>query len=230
MIMNIETIALDADDTLWVNEPYFQATEKEFCALLKDIMPEDKISAELLKTEMKNLELYGYGIKGFMLSMIETLYKITDAKTDIKLVRKVIDLGHDLIQQPVELIEGVEDTLEKLSKKYKLVLATKGDLLDQERKLKASKLGKWFVHIEVMSHKTPDNFRKLIRHLEILPKNFLMVGNSIQSDIIPVLEINSYAAHIPYSITWNHEKHEKELEHPNLLKLEKIEDLLNHLL
>ena len=137
--MNIETIALDADDTLWVNEPYFQATEKEFCALLKDIMPEDKISAELLKTEMKNLELYGYGIKGFMLSMIETLYKITDAKADIKLVRKVIDLGHDLIQQPVELIEGVEDTLEKLSKKYKLVLATKGDLLDQERKLKASK-------------------------------------------------------------------------------------------
>ena len=108
MIMNIETIALDADDTLWVNEPYFQATEKEFCALLKDIMPEDKISAELLKTEVKNLELYGYGIKGFMLSMIETLYKITDAKTDIKLVRKVIDLGHDLIQQPVELIEGVE--------------------------------------------------------------------------------------------------------------------------
>ena len=227
--MNIETIALDADDTLWVNEPYFQATEKEFCALLKDIMPEDKISAELLKTEMKNLELYGYGIKGFMLSMIETLYKITDAKADIKLVRKVIDLGHDLIQQPVELIEGVEGTLEKLSKKYKLVLATKGDLLDQERKLKASKLGKWFVHIEVMSHKTPDNFRKLIRHLEILPKNFLMVGNSIQSDIIPVLEINSYAAHIPFHTTWIHEKHETNMEHPNLLKLEKIEDIINHL-
>ncbi|MCL6220333.1 HAD family hydrolase [Zunongwangia pacifica] len=227
--MNIETIAFDADDTLWVNEPYFQATEKEFCCLLNEFMSEDKISAELLKTEMKNLELYGYGIKGFMLSMIETLYSITEGKADLKLVQKVIDLGQTLIQQPVELIEGVAYTLERLSKNYKLVLATKGDLLDQERKLEASKLGKWFHHIEVMSDKKPKNFQKLLRHIEVPAENFLMVGNSVRSDIIPVLEINSYAAHIPFHTTWIHEKHETNMEHPNLLKLEKIEDILNHL-
>lgn len=183
----IKTIAFDADDTLWINEPYFQEAEKQFCDMLQDYLPHHTVSQELFKTEMKNLHLYGYGVKGFMLCMIETIGRISGNTAPISLVNKTIELGQELLQKPIQLLEGVQYTLESLNGKYRLVVATKGDLLDQERKLKNSGLQDYFHHIEIMSDKQISDYTKLLKHLDCQPDNFLMLGNSIKSDILPVL-------------------------------------------
>lgn len=228
---HITTIAFDADDTLWVNEPYFHETEKEFCILLEDYLPQHSVSQELFKTEMENLPLYGYGVKGFMLCMIETISRVSNGKAPLQLVNKAIELGHELLEKPIELLNGVTETLESLKGKYRLVVATKGDLLDQERKLKKSGLQNYFHHIEIMSDKKVSDYKKLLKHLDCQPENFLMLGNSIKSDILPVLEIGGSAAHIPYHITWSHEQHEQDLKHDNFFELKSIDEvlkLLNH--
>ncbi|MEO6357114.1 MAG: HAD family hydrolase, partial [Ferruginibacter sp.] len=149
--MDIKVIAFDADDTLWINEPYFQETERKFCALLEDYLPHHSISQELFKTEMQNLSLYGYGVKGFMLSMVETAIRITDKALPGHIVEKAIGYGKELLDKPIEMLDGVEAVLQSLAKKYKLVVATKGDLLDQERKLKKSGIEHYFHHTEIMS-------------------------------------------------------------------------------
>lgn len=225
----IKTIAFDADDTLWINEPYFQTAEKQFCMLLENYLPQHLVSQELFKTEMKNLQLYGYGVKGFILCMIETAGRISNATISVKLIDKIIAIGHELLQKPIELLSGVCDTLEKLKGEYRLVVATKGDLLDQERKLKNSGLEGYFHHIEIMSDKKVSDYQKLLRHLDCKPENFLMLGNSIKSDILPVLELGGYAAHIPYHVTWTHEQHEPVLKHENFMELKSVEDILIYL-
>lgn len=226
---HITTIAFDADDTLWINEPYFQEAEKEFCVLLEDYLPQHSVSQELFKTEMQNLPLYGYGVKGFMLCMIETISRVTGGTASFQLVNRAIEIGQELLQKPIELLEGVTETLESLKGKYRLVVATKGDLLDQERKLKNSGLQEYFHHIEIMSDKKESDYRKLLKHLDCQPENFLMLGNSIKSDILPVLEIGGSAAHIPYHITWAHEQHENTLEHEHFMELKSINEVLKHL-
>lgn len=226
---DITTIAFDADDTLWINEPYFQEAEKEFCVLLEDYLPQHSVSQELFKTEMKNLHLYGYGVKGFMLCMIETVSKVSNNTAPLALISKTIEIGHELLQKPVELLEGVTETLEHLKGKYKLVVATKGDLLDQERKLKKSGLQEYFHHIEIMSDKKESDYQNLLKHLDCKSEHFLMLGNSIKSDILPVLEIGGSAAHIPYHVTWSHEQHDLNLEYSNFMELESINDILNYL-
>jgi putative hydrolase of the HAD superfamily len=168
----IKTIAFDADDTLWINEPYFQEAEKQFCNMLQDYLPHHTVSQELFKTEMKNLHLYGYGVKGFMLCMIETIGRISGNTAPISLVNKTIELGQELLQKPIQLLEGVQHTLESLNGKYRLVVATKGDLLDQERKLKNSGLQDYFHHIEIMSDKQISDYTKLLKHLDCQPKIF----------------------------------------------------------
>jgi putative hydrolase of the HAD superfamily len=225
----IKTIAFDADDTLWVNETYFQEAEQQFCTLLKDHMPAQTVMQELFATEMKNLSLYGYGIKGIMLSMIETVTRITAGKADIQLINKTIELGHALLQRPVELLEGVEETLDGLQGKYRLVMATKGDLLDQERKIKQSGLQGFFHHIEIMSNKKSENYARLLKHLDCAPENFLMLGNSIKSDVLPVLELEAFAGHIPFTITWLHEQHDSKPAHPNFIELRSISEIMHHL-
>jgi putative hydrolase of the HAD superfamily len=226
---HITTIAFDADDTLWINEPYFQEVEKKFCALLEDYLPQHSISQELFKTEMKNLHLYGYGVKGFILCMIETVSRISEDTASIQLVNRTIEIGKDLLLKPVELLEGVSETLNALKDKYRLVMATKGDLLDQERKLKNSGLQEYFHHIEIMSDKKESDYQKLLKHLDCKPEQFLMLGNSIKSDILPVLEIGGFAVHIPYHVTWTHEQHENHLEHKNFMKLKSIDEVLKYL-
>jgi putative hydrolase of the HAD superfamily len=226
---NITTIAFDADDTLWINEPYFQEAEKEFCILLEDYLPQHSVSQELFKTEMKNLHLYGYGVKGFMLCMIETVSIISNNTASLELINKTIEIGHELLQKPVELLDGVTETLENLKGKYRLVVATKGDLLDQERKLKKSGLQEYFHHIEIMSDKKESDYQKLLKHLDCRPEHFLMLGNSIKSDILPALEIGGFAAHIPYHVTWNHEQHDLQIEHPNFMELKNIKGILDFL-
>lgn len=226
---NIKVIAFDADDTLWVNEPYFQEVEHKFCALLEDFLPHHTISQELFKTEMSNLSLYGYGVKAFMLSMIETISRVTDQQAKIELVNKTIDLGKELLQKPIELINGVEELLKGLNGTYRLVLATKGDLLDQERKLINSGLEKYFHHIEVMSNKESQDYQKLLRHLDCAPQNFLMIGNSIKSDVLPVLAIGGNAIHVPFHTTWAHEQVSQTIDQPDFIQVEKISEVLQYL-
>ena len=222
----IKVIAFDADDTLWVNEPYFRKAEEEFCELLKDFMPKDTCNKILFDIEMKNLPIYGYGIKPFALSLIEAAIEVSDNKIPLSTVSKLIIIAKRMLHMPIELIDGIEETLKDLSKKYRLVMATKGDLLDQERKLIKSGLEKYFHHIEVMSYKTPRQYKKLIKHLDINPTEFLMIGNSMKSDILPVIDVGAFAIHIPFHTTWEYEKVSETLEHSNFKKLSYASDLL----
>jgi putative hydrolase of the HAD superfamily len=226
LAMNIKVIAFDADDTLWVNEPYFQATEKKFCELMEEFLPHQDISRELLKIEIANLALYGYGIKGYILSMIEAAVKISENTMTIQAIEKIIGFGKELLNEPIELLDDVKEVLAALKGKYRIVVATKGDLLDQERKLKKSGLSSHFHHIEVMSEKGEDDYRKLIRHLDIPPSQFMMIGNSLKSDIIPVINIGGHAIHVPYHTTWAHEHVETQLEHENFRHVEQLKDVL----
>ena len=229
MRSQIKTIAFDADDTLWVNEPYFQEAENRFCELLAAWLPPETAGQELFNTEMKNLHLYGYGIKGVILCMIETITRVTKGTAQLHLISQVLELGQELLQKPIELLQGVEETLDALHGKYRLVIATKGDLLDQERKLNKSGLQDYFHHIEIMSNKQVANYQKLLKHLDCSPANFLMLGNSVKSDILPVLALEAFAAHIPFHTTWKHELHEEKVEHPNLISLNNIADIIQHL-
>ena len=228
--MNLKVIAFDADDTLFVNEPYFQEVEQKFCTIMNDYLSKQGLSAELFKTEIANLDLYGYGIKGYILSMIEAAMKISNNTISLEIIEKIIFYGKELLQKPIELLDGVEETLQTLHGKYKLIVATKGDLKDQQSKLHRSGLGHYFHHIEVMSDKKELNYQKLLQRLEIEPTEFFMIGNSLKSDVLPVLEIGGYAVHIPFHTTWEHEKISHKVEHPNFKTLEKIADVLPILL
>jgi putative hydrolase of the HAD superfamily len=224
--MQIKVIAFDADDTLWINEPYFQETEEKFCELLAPYLSKHTLSQELFKTEIGNLRLYGYGIKGYILSMIEAALQISNQTISNEAIAKIIQYGKELLQHPIELLDGVEDTLGALQKNYKLVVATKGDLLDQRRKLHNSGLGKYFHHIEVMSDKQEKDYTDLVQRLDIDPAQFLMIGNSLKSDVLPVLGIGGHAFHIPFHTTWAHERIDHKVEHANFRDFEKITDIL----
>lgn len=224
---DIQVIAFDADDTLWENEPYFREAEALFCELLKEHLPNHVVAKQILEAQVNNLPLYGYGVKGLVLSMIETLGVITNGKADFTMVEKVLDFGKTILNKPVVLLDGVTEVLESLKGHYKLVVATKGDLLDQERKLKKSGLQSYFHHIEIMSNKRVADYRKLLKHLDCKPGNFMMIGNSLRSDILPVLELGGNAIHIPFHVTWEHEKVEEVPEHPQFSELGSISELLS---
>lgn len=226
---DLKVIAFDADDTLWHNEAYFQEAEQKFWALLEDFLPQHTVSRELLKTEMQNIELYGYGIKAFTLSMIKTAIRVSNGAISTPVIEEIIGYGKDLLSKPVELIDDGEEVLEALKDKYRLVVSTKGDLLDQQNKLEKSGLERYFHHIEIVSEKNEKEFSKLIRHLDIQPNEFAMIGNSLKSDILPVLSIGGYGFHVPYYITWSHEKIDINIEHEQFRELTKIEDLLQYL-
>ncbi len=228
--MILKVIAFDADDTLFINEPYFQETEQKFCSLLSDYLSQQGLSQELFRVEIQNLDLYGYGIKGYTLSMIEAAMNISNKTIPIEIIEKIIQYGKELLQKPIELLDGVEETLKALHGKYKLIVATKGDLKDQQRKLHDSGLGPYFHHIEVMADKQELNYEKLLKRLEINADEFFMIGNSLKSDVLPVLAIGGHAVHIPFHTTWEHEKVNHKVEHPNFKTLEKITDVLPILL
>lgn len=225
----ISVIAFDADDTLWVNETYFRETEEKFCQLLSDYVTTDEAMKVLFETEIANLSLYGYGIKGFILSMIETILKVSNHNANPETITKAIDLGKEMFDKPVELIDGVEEVLKMLYGKYRLVVATKGDLLDQERKLKKSGLSHYFHHIEIMSDKKESDYIKLIKHLDCLPEEFLMLGNSLKSDVLPVLAIGGHAVHVPFHTTWMHEHVDEEILHANFYQMSVLGDVLQKL-
>ncbi|WP_296314000.1 HAD family hydrolase [Winogradskyella sp. UBA3174] len=203
---NIQVIGFDADDTLWVNETYFREAEEKVGILLSHYETPNKIDQELFKMEIKNLPTYGYGVKGFVLSMIELALELSNGSVSNEIIEKILIIGKDMINKPIELLGDVEDVLKSLSKDYKLIVATKGDLLDQERKLEKSGLIDYFHHVEVLSEKEEANYTKLLKHLEIKPSEFLMIGNSLKSDILPLVNIGAKAIHVPFYTTWQHEK------------------------
>lgn len=202
---HIKVIGFDADDTLWVNETYFRDAEEEVGKLLSRYETPNKIDQELYKMELKNLSTYGYGVKGFVLSMIELAVELSNGKVSNKIISEILDIGKAMINKPIELLDGVEEVLKTLSKDYRLILVTKGDLLDQERKLEKSGLIDYFHHIEVLSEKQEANYSRLLKHLDIKPSEFLMVGNSLKSDILPLVNIGSEVIHVPFHTTWQHE-------------------------
>ena len=199
-------IGFDADDTLWVNETYFREAEAKFAQMLSQFETPNKIDQELFQLEIKNLPLYGYGIKGFVLSMVEMALQLSNYTVSNKVIENIINIGKEMLDKPVELLDGVKEVLEALEHKYKLILVTKGDLLDQERKLEKSNLSHYFHHIEVLSDKQTENYSALLNHLDIKPSEFLMIGNSLKSDILPIVELKGNAVHIPFHTTWLHEQ------------------------
>ncbi len=205
MYKNIKVIGFDADDTLWVNETYFREAELEFGKLMQQYETINKIDQELFKIEINNLPIYGYGVKGFILSMVEAALDISNNQVNQKTIAAIIDIGKSMLNKPVVLLDGVQKTLQALSKSHRLIMATKGDLLDQERKLEKSGLHKYFHHIEVMSDKKQSDYKKLLSHLDIKPQEFLMIGNSLKSDILPLINIGANAIHVPFHTTWQHE-------------------------
>jgi len=226
MTATFKVIAFDADDTLFINEPYFDEAEEKFCALLSDYLSKQSLSQALFKTQINNLPLYGYGIKGYVLSMIQAAYEVSNHTVSTKVMEHIIAIGKDLLTKPVVLLEDIETTLQQLQGKYKLVVATKGDLKDQHRKLHLSGLGPYFHHIEVMVEKEELDYEKLLKRLEIEPENFLMIGNSLKSDVLPVLNIGGTAVHVPFHTTWAHERIDHEIVHDKFYKVEKTSEIL----
>jgi putative hydrolase of the HAD superfamily len=222
---DIRVVSFDADDTLWHNEQYFLDAQENFWLLMEDFLPAHSSAQELMKTEVQNVELYGYGIKAFILSMIEAAIHISDGRITSRGIETIIGYGKQMLDKPVELIDGVEEVLKALDGRYRLVVTTKGDLLDQERKLIKSGLAAYFHHIEIVSDKNEAEYRKLIRHLDIDPAQFLMIGNSLRSDILPVLKVGGHGIHVPYHTTWAHEQIDHEIVHDQFHEITRITEL-----
>lgn len=206
----VDVIAFDADDTLWHNERMFQATELQFAELLAGYHPPEWVRERLFATEMKNLGHFGYGIKGFILSMIETALDLTESRIGGAEVKRIVDWGHEMLLHPVQLLDGVRETIEALNGRYRLMLLTKGDLFDQESKLARSGLGEFFDAVEIVSAKNASTYRTILTRHAIAPERFVMVGNSLRSDVLPALECGALAVHIPYEMTWAHERLDEE--------------------
>lgn len=197
----IRAIGLDADDTLWENETFFRLSEGEFCAMLADHAGSDDIAARLVDVERTNLERYGYGVKGFVLSMVETAIQLTDGAIDGRSIQRILELGHEMLAHPVTLLPGVEEALDAMDHRH-LILITKGDLMDQERKIAASGLAGRFASVQILAEKSPEAYARVLNAAEIEPDSFLMAGNSLKSDVVPVLDLGGWAVHIPHDLTW----------------------------
>ena len=223
--MTITTVGLDADDTLWHNETIFRLTHARFVALLADHGEQALIEARLAETEKRNLRLYGYGVKGFTLSMIETAMELTDGRAPPEVVREILAAGREMLAHPVETLPGVDETLARLAETCRLVLITKGDLMDQERKVAASGLGELFAAVEIVSEKDRTTYDRVFSRHGTGPGEALMAGNSMRSDVLPALEAGAWAVHIPYHVTWAHELADAPEGHPRYGSLARIDEL-----
>ena len=199
------TIGFDADDTLWHNETLFALTQEKFRALLAPYGDAERIDQQLYATESRNLAHFGYGIKGFTLSMVETAVELTEGRIGGHEIGQIVEWGRTMLSSPVELLPGVEEVVAQLGEEYPLLLITKGDLFDQESKLARSGLGGYFRHVEIVREKDAEVYTSILDKYGVAPQQFLMVGNSMRSDILPVLNIGGKAVHVPYAITWQHE-------------------------
>ncbi len=200
-----DSLAFDADDTLWYNETLFRECQAEFRRLLADYHDDEWIEHRLYETQVRNVGRMGYGVKSFTLSMVETAVELTEGRIGGDKVQRIIELGKTMLAAPVDLLDDVVDTLELLSRSHHLMLITKGDLLDQESKLERSGLRDYFRHVEVVTHKEPATYDRILRRHRIAANRFVMVGDSLRSDVLPVLAVGGWAIHIPCETTWKHE-------------------------
>lgn len=224
--MPVNVVAFDGDDTLWHNETHFNFTQAALRDLLRGHAPSADVDARLFETEMRNLSLYGYGIKSFTLSMIETAIEVTGGTIPAADLNVILDLGKRMLREPTELLEGVREALLAVSRKHELLLITKGDLFDQESKLARSGLAERFSGVEIVSDKNVDAYRRILDRRGIAKDEFVMVGNSLRSDVVPVVELGARAVHIPYHVTWHHEVvDEGSLPGEGWFRLDRIGDL-----
>ncbi|HEY1382278.1 MAG TPA: HAD family hydrolase [Dongiaceae bacterium] len=221
----LTTIGFDADDTLWHSERAFRLTEDRFAELLADYVDADNLSRRLLETERRNLHYYGFGRKGFVLSMIETAIDVTEGKVPTSVLRDLIELGREMAAHPIEILPGVREALERTAKRYRIVLITKGDLLDQEQKLARSNLGELFQAVEIVSDKSPLTYQRIFARHGDGPERSMMVGNSLKSDIIPAIEAGSWGVFIPHELTWSMEHAAAPQDAPRFRQLERIGEL-----
>ncbi|HZZ70272.1 MAG TPA: HAD family hydrolase [Phenylobacterium sp.] len=223
--MRITTVGLDADDTLWHNETIFRLTQDRFRALMAQVAEPAVLDARLAAVERRNLKLYGYGVKGFTLSLIETAMELTGGEAPGRIVADILAAGREMLAHPVEPLPGVPQALAELSQGYRLVLITKGDLLHQEQKLAASGLGDLFAAVEILSEKDAATYARVFARHGTGAAEAAMCGNSMRSDILPALEAGAFAAHVPYPLTWAHEMAEAPAGHPRFAELGAISEL-----
>ncbi len=204
----LTTIGFDADDTLWQNEQFFQLTQARFAELLADHAEPGHLSDRLLEAEKRNIQLYGFGIKGFTLSMIETAIEVTEGTAPASVIAEILAAGREMLAHPIETLPHARETLERLAGTYRLVLITKGDLFDQERKVAQSGLGELFETVEIVSQKTRSTYERIFRQFGDGPEAGMMVGNSMKSDVLPALEAGSWGTFVPHDLTWSLEHEE----------------------
>ena len=222
----IKTIAFDADDTLWHNERIFISTKRKYTRLLAKYHDEDWIEERLDKTEARNIKHFGYGIKGFTLSMIETAVELTEGRVNGREIEKIVKFAKEMLASPIDVLEGVSETVEELAKTHDLMLITKGDLFDQETKLARSGLGDFFDDVEIVSEKDPEVYERITSRHDIRKSEFVMVGNSLKSDVLPVVEIGSNAVHVPYETVWFLDAvQERELEGKEFETINRLSEL-----
>jgi putative hydrolase of the HAD superfamily len=223
--MSISAIAFDADDTLWHNESIFHLTQQRFAGLLDGWADPDALHAHLSEVERRNLRRYGYGVKGFTLSMIETAVELTHGRVPGTIIAQILAAGREMLDHPVDPLPGVEATLRTLQGRFRLLLITKGDLFHQEQKVAQSGLSGFFEAIEIVSEKDDHTYRRIFARHTDGAERAVMVGNSVRSDIVPALAAGAWAAHIPYHITWAHEVADPPVTHPRFVRLDKVEEL-----
>jgi putative hydrolase of the HAD superfamily len=223
----IELVAFDGDDTLWHNESIFSMTQQRFSELMEPYLEDDDLHERLFATEMRNLRLFGYGVKSFTLSMIETAIELSDAKVTAEEIAAIMHAGRAMLQHPVELLEGVEDAIERVSERHPVMLITKGDLFDQESKLARSGLGDRFDAVEIVTEKDETAYRRVLQRRGVQADRFVMIGNSARSDIGPALALGAWAVHVPYHITWAHEQVDESAfaEHERYRRIESLAEL-----
>jgi len=221
----ISLICLDADDTLWHNETFFRRTFGDFAAMLAPFAAAEEIQTRLDTIEHRNLSVYGYGVKGFILSMLETASELAGDALPARTMRDILALGRDMLVHPIEMLPGVDEALPALAERGRLVLVTKGDLHHQEAKLAASGIGDLFEGVEIVSEKSPDTYRRIFARYRVYPEQAVMAGNSIKSDILPVLEAGGYAALVPFELVWVHEAAAAPDHHPRFRELASLAEL-----
>lgn len=223
--MPISILGLDADDTLWHNETFYRMTRQRFTELLADFVDAATLEAEVEATEKRNLGLYGYGAKGFTLSMLETALSVSKGQVSNHVITEILAAGREMLRHPVDPLPGVREALEELSAQYKLILITKGDLFHQESKLAASGLGTFFSGVEIVSEKKAETYTRIFSRHGAGPERAAMAGNSVRSDVLPALEAGSYAALIPYHLVWAHEDAPLPTAHPRFAELPSLADV-----
>ncbi len=231
-LRKLTAIGFDADDTLWQNEQFYRLTEQQFTELLKDFAEGEHISSRLLEAERKNLAHYGFGIKGFTLSMIETAIEVTEGRVPASVIGDILDIGRTLLSHPVETMPHAREVLEALRGRTYLVLITKGDLFDQERKLAQSGLGDYFDAVEIVSDKSATTYRRIFSRVADGPECAAMVGNSLKSDVVPALAAGAWGIYVPHALTWVLEHVEAPREAPRfreILDLGKLLELIGEI-